>query len=147
MKLYHLNILATKADRDELNLKGWDGHPRFLRHLDITSAAKVAAAAEAWLQGEYKLVADIDTQELPYPFEWAFTHTQNLSELGWANEARAEAGRDIFEAGLARINPVIDSCDQTDIRYRSTSVGDIWVNGEDVFLILPTGMTRLEVEA
>lgn len=72
--VYHLNIIASKEDRDELNRVGWDGHPRFTMHADITCGDAKAAAA-AYSEGFYKQVATIDGS-----LEDAFAKTQNIDK-------------------------------------------------------------------
>lgn len=81
MKVYHLNILATQADFDEVNRVGWDGHPRFTMHADITSGDTDAAAA-AFSEGFYKEVCTMydrfGGQELD--LDDAFVKTQNIDK-------------------------------------------------------------------
>ncbi len=101
MKVFHLNILDTKAARDELNGPngGWSSQPRFTRYADITCSGDKAQVALAWLVGEYTYVAHVDTFDL----EDAWTKTQHLA-AAWDQNDDVTAMR---------------------VGNRSTSVGDI----------------------
>ncbi len=139
MKLYHLNILATKADRDELNLKGWDGDPRFTRHADITMSGDLEQAAQAWELGEYELVAHIDgTMSL----DDVFMLTQNHTQDGWYLDAQ----RGSYKINGANRPITVNPKPLSTAQRRSTSVGDVVVHDGQAYICASFGWEALTVE-
>lgn len=119
MKVFHLNILATKADVDELNRVGWDGHPRFTMHADITSGDLKAATA-GFSEGAYKHVATMGDE---LNLEDAFRLTNHIETEWQQNPEVTPAGDD---------------------GQRSTSVGDLIEKDGDVYMVAGFGFEKLE---
>jgi len=123
MKVHHLNILATEADHIELNRVGWDGHPRFKMHADITFGDLKAAQA-AFIEGAYKHVATIETTSM----EQAFELTNSIQWPWQENTVRVR---------FLHMEAHAD-------RARSTSVGDIIENDGEFFMVAGFGFERLD---
>lgn len=117
LRIHHLNIIATKADHDEVNRIGWVG--KFALHADITFG-DAGKAEVAYSEGAYKAVADFCTDSLDVVFE----RTQNLTADGWI-------ARHLGQKYV--------------IRARSTSVGDIIENLDtgEFHMVAGCGFERL----
>lgn len=127
MKVYQLNILATKADHEELNRVGWNGHPKYEMMADITVGGnkQLSAAQAAYTEGFYKLVATLDSDDL----EDGFRLTNSIARPWQENEYLAPGVN--FKAHA--------------YRARSTTVGDIIEKDGEYFLVASIGFNRLDM--
>jgi hypothetical protein len=119
IRVHHLNIIATKADRDELDRVGWTG--KFAVHATITAGGEKAPdlAAVAFSEGAYKHVADVDLDDL----EDAFRLTNHIHSV-WNENTDAH------------VEPQPGP-------QRSTSVGDIIERDGEFFLVAPFGFETI----
>lgn len=125
MKVFHLNILATKEDVKELNRVGWDGHPRFAMHADITGGDLKAAAA-GFSEGAYKLVAKLSDDR---SMDEAFRLTNHISE-DWTTDPE-RSGMMVYTS--------------EDLGNRSTSVGDVIEKDGKRFMVASFGFEELAI--
>jgi len=121
IKVWHFKKL-TRAEADRLNASsGWDSEPRFSRYADITMGdADLSVIAKAMLEGEYKAVAVVDTNDR----EVAYRLTNHIEENWTSNE-----GVTVYPGG-----------------HRSSSVGDIFEEVETgaMYVVANMGFKRIE---
>jgi hypothetical protein len=102
MRITINHITLTEADRARLNDGGWDSEPKFSRYADATMNGDADAAAKAFAEGEYNIIADLKVRDLNGAF-----HASNNINSSWLENEEVTSKSDDLEGA------------------RSTSVGDI----------------------
>lgn len=120
LKVYHYARL-TETERKQVNGKngGWDCSPRIRRYAAVTMSAKPEAVLDGLIEGEYHLVAVVDSGDL----EDGFRFTNHI-DSDWHRQSA-----DI-------VTPLPGD-------HRSTSVGDIIVRDGGTYIVAGCGFTLL----
>lgn len=120
LKVYHYARL-TKTEIKQVNGPngGWDCSPRLRRYSAVTMSAKPEAVIDGLIEGEYHLVAVVDSGDL----EDGFRFTNHI-ETDWAKQP-------------AEIVTALPG------DHRSTSVGDIIVRDGGTYIVAGCGFTLL----